>query len=284
MKKVILGILVLVFGSVLSANDSSLQFSKKKCENGDSVSCIVHYSLKFQIEKPNIDKLEKECKKENMDSCFELALAYFVGIGVKEDDKKMNKYFNMCCQKDNLIACHFIADYYEMKQNYSKAVELYEANCNKGYVNSCFSLGSLYNDGDKITQDYKKANDYFSKACDGGDFLGCHNLGVAYRDGTGVKQDIQTALKYFDIACDGEVTEGCETLGSLYYLEDYGVKDYKKALNSYQKACDLRSGVSCYMLSAMFARGEGVAQNLAKAVEYLDKACDLGFEAASCHK
>ncbi len=34
MKKVILGILVLVFGSVLSANDSGLEFSKKSVKMG----------------------------------------------------------------------------------------------------------------------------------------------------------------------------------------------------------------------------------------------------------
>lgn len=247
MKKVILGILVLVFGNVLSANDSGLEVSKKKCENGDSLSCLLHYSLKFQIEKPNIDKLEKECKKENMDSCFELGLAYFAGSGVKKDTKKMNEYLNMCCQKDDLMACDLIADAYEMEKNYSKAVEHYEANCNKGYVNSCFSLGGLYSDGDKIPQDYKKANEYFSKACDGGDARGCFNLGVAYRDGTGVKEDTHKALKYFDIACDGKLVQGCITVGGFYYIE----KNYIKALDSIKKACDLGDQKSCQILDKM---------------------------------
>lgn len=68
----------------------------------------------------------------------------------------MNEYLNMCCQKDNLVACHSIAENYELEQNYDKAVEYYIMNCDKGYAGSCTNLGILYHVGDKIKQDYKK--------------------------------------------------------------------------------------------------------------------------------
>ena len=83
MKKVILGILVLVFGSVLSANDSGLETLKKQCENGNPYSCTFYYRLIINVEQSSINKLEKECKKGNMDSCFELSFVYI--------DKKDNK-------------------------------------------------------------------------------------------------------------------------------------------------------------------------------------------------
>ncbi|WP_297576607.1 tetratricopeptide repeat protein [uncultured Campylobacter sp.] len=252
MKKVILGILVFVFGSVLSANGFGLDNFKQDCKNGNSQSCAFYYGMKFRREKPDIGKLEKECKKENMDSCFELALAYMSGIGVKKDSKKMNEYLNMCCQKDNLVACHSIAENYELEQNYDKAVEYYIMNCDKGYAGSCTNLGILYHVGDKIKQDYKKANNYFSKACDGGEPRGCFSFGVAYRDGKGVKQDTHKALKYFDIACDGGFATGCKAFGSFYYSGLFGIEeDYEKAFDSFKKACYLGDKESCQILDKM---------------------------------
>ncbi len=40
-----------------------------------------------------------------------------------------------------------------------------------------------------IRQNYSKAKDLFLKACNGGNTDGCYNLGVIYYDGNKVKQN-----------------------------------------------------------------------------------------------
>lgn len=66
MKKVILGILVLVFGNGLLAN--------------------------------NIDLLKKECEDGNIDNCFVVGQIYGSGQGVKIDYEKAFKYLKKSCR------------------------------------------------------------------------------------------------------------------------------------------------------------------------------------------
>jgi len=53
----------------------------------------------------------------------------------------------------------------------------------------------VYAEGKGVKQDYFKAVELFQKACDGGDAAGCYNLGIMYMNGQGVKQDYSKAKK-----------------------------------------------------------------------------------------
>jgi len=68
----------------------------------------------------------------------------------------------------------------------------------------------MYNLGQGVKQDYFKAVELFQKACDGGDAAGCYNLGIMYMNGQGVKQDYAKAKELFGKACDMKLQSGCD--------------------------------------------------------------------------
>ena len=56
---------------------------------------------------------------------------------------------------------------YGGEKNHSKAKELYEKSCSKGYMEACYYLGLWYELGDAgINIDYPKAKEFYKKACD----------------------------------------------------------------------------------------------------------------------
>jgi len=74
----------------------------------------------------------------------------------------------------------------------------------------CSNLGVGYENGVGVKQDYTKAAELYKKACEGGEATGCDNLGVLYQNGKGVPADKQLAKKYFAMACDMKLKDGCE--------------------------------------------------------------------------
>jgi TPR repeat protein len=65
----------------------------------------------------------------------------------------------------------------------SRAVSLYAAACDAGYVAGCTHLGTLYERGEGIVRDGPKAVALFERACRQDDALGCAMLAALYASG-----------------------------------------------------------------------------------------------------
>jgi len=57
--------------------------------------------------------------------------------------------------------------------NKQKAINLFGKACDGGFIDGCYNLGIMYDNGDGVRQDKRKAKELFGKACDGGDMGGC---------------------------------------------------------------------------------------------------------------
>lgn len=79
-----------------------------------------------------------------------------------------------------------------------------------GDTRSCYNLGGSYYNDQGVKQDLSKASELYAKACDMGYANGCYNLGVLYAEGQGVNKDKQAAKKYFGKACDMGLKQGCD--------------------------------------------------------------------------
>lgn len=86
------------------------------------------------------------CNKTNKNqavSCFNLALLYNEGQGVRQDQHKTYELYKKSCDMENAMACN--------------------------------NLGVLYSKGKGVKQNHSIAKQYYGKACDLGEQMGCDN-------------------------------------------------------------------------------------------------------------
>ena len=101
--------------------------------------------------KKDIELYTKACDGGHMSGCYNLALLYKNGQGVRQDYKKAN--------------------------------ELWSKACDGGDMGGCYNLGFLYNYGQGVRQNKSKAKELFGKACDGGNQKGCDNYKILNEEG-----------------------------------------------------------------------------------------------------
>lgn len=137
---------------------------------------------------------------------------------------------------------------------------------------SCVELGR-----DKQSRgDYESSRTIFAKACDLGDIDSCFEVGILYDNGD--KVDAIKASEFYLKACEKSKAASCHKLGNLYQ-KGLLKKDYKKAVKFYEKACDLGFSYACGNLGVLYVGGsQNVKQDLRKALDYFVRACDLGNE------
>lgn len=84
-----------------------------------------------------------------------------------------------------------------VKQDFKKALELYEKSCRGGDQLGCNNLGALKAHISKDSKDRQSVVEGVFQACFAGEFLSCGNLGMAFFE----QNDIDSAIKYLSKAC-----------------------------------------------------------------------------------
>ncbi|WP_139141383.1 tetratricopeptide repeat protein, partial [Acinetobacter baumannii] len=108
-----------------------------------------------------------------------------------------------------------------VQEKSSEALRLYEE-------------GQKYFLGKDVKQNYQKALELFQKASDQGLAEAQNDLGGMYFEGLGTTQDYQKAFKYFDSAANQKLAAAQYNLGLMYDKGLYIQKDRKKALELYE--------------------------------------------------
>lgn len=205
------------------------------------IMAIVASSSLFALDFARESELQNECDHNNPMACLQLGAMYHVGDGVK--------------------------------QNFSKAKELYTQACALGMGSGCSSLGYLYENG-QIGRNYAKAAEVYEKGCVLGDADSCASLAILYENGNGVSEDLQQAVNYYDRACSAGLASSCAHLALLYEQAE----NYEYAAIYHQNGCDANDAKECSLIARMYYYGQGVSQNEQKAKELFKKSCDLGDE------
>lgn len=123
-------------------------------------------------------ELQKSCDNKEPKVCNDLGKKYYHGQGVRK--------------------------------NPSQGLVFFEKGCERGYAESCYNLGAMYERGETGgSSRYHKARKYFQQACDGGEGEACHALGLMYAYGKVVRADRAKAVDYFGKACDLNWSESC---------------------------------------------------------------------------
>ncbi|MDR0762289.1 MAG: sel1 repeat family protein, partial [Campylobacteraceae bacterium] len=182
----------------------------------------------------------RECGNAIMQSCYELGFAYHNEIeGVKKDTATALKYL--------------------------------EKACNGKYAQGCQYLGM-------ITADSQKSVNYYDSACDYGSLDSCYTLGLLYENQT--MKNLSKSLSYFINLCEQNYKNSCFRTALLYskYDAPNDIKDYKKALSIFDNFCDKNDYASCYAAGWMYYDGKIESlEKIAKSMDYFTKSCEGGY-------
>ncbi|RLA08781.1 MAG: sel1 repeat family protein [Gammaproteobacteria bacterium] len=144
-KYLITTMLFFVASSVYSFNDKSS--NHKNPANLAELTKLFNNGLN-EYDKGNYTKAadlwQRACDGGVSGACYNLAVLYTNGTGVKKNPKI--------------------------------AFELYQKSCNNHYADACFNLGIMHNQKHGIYKDKTKAKTYFKKACDLGHSFSCQGL------------------------------------------------------------------------------------------------------------
>jgi hypothetical protein len=169
----------------------------------------------------NIPELEKRIAKQDEKAMFTLGQCYKNGDGV---DKSMPK----------------AAD--------------------KEHVEAQTTLGFIYHHGrGGVKQDFAKALELYQKAVDKESAEAQNNLGVIYQNGQGVKQDFAKALELYQKAADKEYAEAQNNLGFMYHYGQGVEQDFLEAIKLYHKSADQGYYLAREKLDSMYKNGQGAA-------------------------
>ena len=259
--------------------DSRPAFSNGFLSSRSAEEILDHYSS-------NIDMAELEGRASGGDAMasFVAGLASILGQDTDQDYREAGRLLKQGCDGGIDRSCFSLGTLYEnglgIGQDYGRALNLYDQGCKSGIARSCQSLGYLYQNGLGTDQDYAEAQVLYRKACDAGYEGGCASLGRLYDEGLGVDQDYPMARELFGRGCEGGDPHACTNLG-YHYDQGLGVgQDHAKAKGYYQRGCDGGSGSGCANLGYLYDGGLGVEPDYVKARELYQKGCDIGHPRA----
>ncbi len=146
--------------------------------------------------------------KGEIDCLFNIATVYYRF----EKYDLAEKYFLLSIEKGNNTAINCLGFYYQnIKQDYQKALELFESGIQKGDNDSLLNIASLY----YLLGKYDLAEKYFLMSVEKNDCVAANNLGFYYQH---VKKDFQNAEKYYMIAHETGDQYSIYNLYTLYKM------------------------------------------------------------------
>ncbi len=166
--------------------------------------------------------------------------------------------------------------------NTSKALELFQAESEKGNVLATFDIGKMYRNGLLGKDNFPKADEYFQKSLQG--FLALepnakrlrdyvqYRIGKMYALGLGTEQDYTKAFGWFKKSAAVGNKFAQYSLGNLYFYGNGITQNYEKAFEYYNLSADQDNAYACYEAAKMLRDGVGTEKNTQQAEEYFQKA------------
>ena len=143
----------------------------------------------------------KKVAEESSSLNYVIADMYRNGMGVYESDTEAFDWY------ERMHTSQLLSD---KKVSESIALEWWENNPNHPRYE--FNTGLIYYN---ISENYKKALELFEKADNKKDTYAQYYLGVMYKNGQGVDKNDKKAKEYFKKSCDAKLEKACDELKKL---------------------------------------------------------------------
>jgi len=175
----------------------------------------------------------------------------------------------------------------ELSETYfARGFELNVTACDKGDMDACGRLGSIFYGGYGVEKSIPKALELFKKTCDSSVAQSCNRLGghflkKSYRDLQQSKLYFTKARQLFHVECSSENQASCNELSHLLERGFGGPVDTVGSFEAAKRACVIGRPRDCYRFGHSHARGIGTEQNVMKAAKIFHKIC-LDGEPSGC--
>ena len=265
------------------------------CENNISRACVnLSYLMsddgkeeyqKFDLGSSVLDRYtkrssfayaKKACELGNPVGCWNVALAYSDGVGVRANWGHAQTNFVQACVAGLANACDEIN--YEIYWRTSDVSKDLELACAQGDFTACLLVTQRsYQNSEKPSQsDIHEYLERLVAICNAGSWIACANAAILYARA----QDIPAAERLATVACNRDIGEACLVLGNIWKFNKDSEGHHAYAVSLLSRACELGSRAACNNLGDSYRKGLGVTKNLIRAKRYLTIACNKNLELA----
>ncbi|CAO5681393.1 MAG: hypothetical protein HEEMFOPI_01493 [Holosporales bacterium] len=162
-----------------------------------------NYKKAFEYFQKSADQ---ECNKYVLTN---IAILYFYGWGVIQDDEMALNIFAIAAEDGNEEAMYFLGHMFlngcGIDKDSQKAVDFFKKSSEKEFFPALYTMGVFFEEGKYIDKDPEKANEFYKKAFEQfprqyntfSEFYS-HIMGEMYEYGRGVEKNIAEALKWYE--------------------------------------------------------------------------------------
>ncbi|WP_139462257.1 SEL1-like repeat protein [Aeromonas veronii] len=213
-----------------------------------------------------------------------LGMMYVRGMDIKQDYKKAIELFEKAAELKNSEAANNLGVIYErgygVPIDYAKARKNYQDAVDLKSIDALFNLGTLYLKGMGCQVDYNKAFELFQRAAEQGNKSAIHSVGLMYVNGFGVEKSYARAKNWFLQSADLGFSDSMLQVGLIYV---HGLEtdiNYNQAYYWFEQASKQNNVMAIYNIGVMYAWGYGITRNFEEAHKWFEKAAQLGDENA----
>jgi Sel1 repeat len=204
---------------------------EKACQAGHAKGCEVLART-----------LDVQCQQNSAQGCFELG-RLLSGGKVARNPIGAARSFGHACDIGFQSACTSLVNLVRTDGD-----GVLQQPCSAGDGASCFTLGSLYSDGQGVGRNFERSAGLFQQSCTAGFTRGCGALGESYLSGEGVPRDMIKARQILEKACDAGYAPGCFNVGIMHRQGIETPRSEPLAQTRFRQGCDLGYQAACEAL------------------------------------
>ena len=261
------------------------------------------------LKKAIFEKLRELANQNSAVAQFRFAVCYQYGLGVKQDFKQADHWYQKAAERGLAIAQWTLAIY---EKDPEQALYWCQKAANQELAVAQWMLGRVHIEGIAGKKDESKGVVWLKKAAEQGyvnaqiylaNYYGHKNdvpnlvfwikkaaaqenaeaqfvLGLFYLSGTGVPKDEHQAVEWIRKAAEQGYDKAQTTMGWVYYNGFCVPKDLVTAAGWFRKAAEQGNAEAQNKLGECYYEGEGVPLDYTKAVHWFVKAANQGYAAA----
>lgn len=207
------------------------------------------YGAVARLSKQQINALRKDAESSDPESELKYGMVcetrpQLLGISLNSGRLQATDWYAKAANQGNPFAERLLAS--SNIGNHAFALEWYRRAASQGDIESAYSVGQMYLDGDVSGKpDPSEAVSWFLIAAKGGDIQAAFKVGSFYECGCGTSKNDAEAAKWYRIAASRGWNAAQLALGNLYESGRGVAKDIQEAARWFGKAAD-RNGNAAY--------------------------------------